>query len=64
MADPERARAAEILLVDSSPGDAELIRSAFEKISVPFRLRVLQTGREALQFCRRELRGRSRPGRT
>lgn len=59
MADHESPRAAEILLVDACQADADLIRAAFQEISAPFRLKVLATGREALQFCRREATDRT-----
>ena len=61
MPDQERPRAAEILLVDACQADADLIRAAFQEISAPFRLKVLETGREALNFCREGMAEDSRP---
>jgi CheY-like chemotaxis protein len=54
MPDFERARVAEILLVEDNPGDVRLVREAFGEISVPCHLNVVGTGRGALQFLRRE----------
>jgi CheY-like chemotaxis protein len=54
MPDFERARRAEILLVEDNPGDVRLMREAFHEISVPHRLHVVGKGRDALQFLRRE----------
>lgn len=54
MADYERTRTAEILLVEDNPGDVRLMREAFGEISVPHRLNVVETGRGALQFLRQE----------
>ena len=54
MPDFERARTAEILLVEDNAGDVRLMREAFREISAPHRLSVVGTGRGALQFLRRE----------
>jgi CheY-like chemotaxis protein len=54
MADYERTRMAEILLVEDNPGDVRLMREAFREITVPHRLSVVETGRQALEFVRRE----------
>lgn len=54
MPDFERARTAEILLIEDNPGDVRLMQEAFREISVPHRLNVVGTGRDALQFLRRE----------
>jgi two-component system, chemotaxis family, response regulator Rcp1 len=61
MPDYERTRTAEILLVEDSPGDVRLIREAFKEISLPHRVSVTETGREALQFLRREAGCRDSP---
>jgi CheY-like chemotaxis protein len=54
MPDFERARTAEILLVEDNPADVRLMQEAFHEISVPHHLNVVDTGRKALQFFRRE----------
>jgi len=54
MPDYERTRTAEILVVEDNPADVRLMREAFREISVPHRLNVVETGRKALQFLRRE----------
>ena len=54
MPDYERPRSAEILLIEDNPGDVRLLREAFHEISVPHRLSVVHTGRDALQFLKRE----------
>ena len=54
IADYERARMAEILLVEDNPGDVRLMREAFAEMSAPHRLNVAGTGGEALHFLRRE----------
>ncbi len=61
MADYERARMAEILLVEDNPGDVRLMREAFREISVPHRLHVVESGGGALQFLRREEPHREAP---
>jgi chemotaxis family two-component system response regulator Rcp1 len=45
---------AEILLVEDNPGDVRLMQEAFRDIKTPHHLSVVQTGRGALQFLRRE----------
>jgi CheY-like chemotaxis protein len=54
MPDFERARKAEILLVEDNPGDVRLMREAFREIAVPHHLNVAGNGHEALQFLRQE----------
>jgi len=54
MPDYERTRTAEILLIEDNPGDVRLMQEAFREISVPHQLNVVKTGREALQYFRRE----------
>ena len=54
MAEFERARTAEILLVEDNSGDVRLMQEAFREISVPHRLSVVTTGRGALEFLRRQ----------
>jgi CheY-like chemotaxis protein len=54
MADYERARNAEILLIEDNPGDVRLMREAFGEIAVPHQLSVVETGRDALRFFRQE----------
>ena len=61
MPDFERARKAEILLVEDNPGDVRLMREAFREISVPHQLSVVGTGRGALHFLRREEEYREAP---
>jgi two-component system, chemotaxis family, response regulator Rcp1 len=61
MPDYERARTAEILLVEDNPGDVRLMQEAFREISVPHRLNVVESGRGALQFLRREEKYREAP---
>ena len=40
--------------VEDNPGDVRLMQEAFREISVPHQLNVVETGREALQYFRRE----------
>ena len=54
MADYERVRTAEILLVEDNPADARLMREAFGEITAPHNLHVVETGGRAMQFLRRE----------
>jgi CheY-like chemotaxis protein len=54
MPDFERARKAEILLVEDNAGDVRLMQEAFREIAAPHRLSVVGTGRGALEFLRRE----------
>jgi chemotaxis family two-component system response regulator Rcp1 len=54
MADYERLRVAEILLVEDNPGDVRLMREAFHEVATPHRLNVVGTGGEALRYLRRE----------
>ncbi len=54
MADFERARTAEILLVEDNAGDVRLMQEAFREISAPHRLNIVRTGREALLYLHRE----------
>jgi len=61
MPDFERARKAEILLVEDNAGDVRLMREAFREISVPHHLSVVGTGRGAMQFLRREEEYRQAP---
>jgi CheY-like chemotaxis protein len=61
MADYERVRSAEILLVEDNPGDVRLMREAFREISVPHHLNVVESGGGALQFLRREEPHREAP---
>ena len=53
MAEYERTRTAEILLIEDNPGDVRLMQEAFREITVPHRLNVVETGGGALQFLRR-----------
>ncbi len=50
----ERARKAEILLVEDNAGDVRLMREAFGEVAVPHHLSVVGTGHGALHFLRRE----------
>jgi CheY-like chemotaxis protein len=54
MPDFERARKAEILLVEDNDGDVRLMREALREVSVPHHLSVVGTGRGALEFLRQE----------
>jgi len=54
MADSPRIRTAEILLIEDNPGDVGLIREAFRGVAAPHRLNVVENGRSALQYLRRE----------
>jgi len=54
MPDFERTRTAEILIVEDNPADVRLMREAFREVSGPHRLNVVETGRKALGFLRRE----------
>jgi CheY-like chemotaxis protein len=44
----------QILLVEDNPGDSRLAREAFEEIGADVALSVVENGREALAFLRRE----------
>jgi CheY-like chemotaxis protein len=50
----ERARTAEILLVEDNPGDVRLMQEAFREVAVPHRLSVVSNGRDAMLYLRRE----------
>ena len=54
MPDFERARTAEILLVEDNAGDVRLMQEAFGEISVPHRLNVVGSGQDAMRFLRQE----------
>jgi chemotaxis family two-component system response regulator Rcp1 len=54
MPDYERSRTAEILLVEDNPGDVRLMQEAFLGVSAQHRLNVVGTGRDAMQYLRRE----------
>jgi len=54
MADYERTRTAEILLIEDNPSDVRLMEEAFKEINVSHRLSVARTGGEALRFLRRQ----------
>jgi CheY-like chemotaxis protein len=54
MADFERARTAEILLVEDNAADVRLMREAFQEVAIPHRLHVVGRGAGALDFLRRE----------
>ena len=54
MPDFERARIAEILLVEDNPADVRLMQEAFREVTVPHHLNVVSRGIEALEFLRRE----------
>ena len=54
MSDYERTRIAEILLVEDNPADVRLMREALGEITVGYRLSVVETGAQVLQFLRRE----------
>lgn len=54
MAALNRKRAAEILLIEDNPGDIRLVREAFREVAVPHHLSVIENGRSALEFLRRE----------
>jgi CheY-like chemotaxis protein len=53
MADFERARTAEILLVEDNAADVRLMQEAFREVTVPHRLHSVGRGAEALEFLRR-----------
>ncbi|HEX4087035.1 MAG TPA: response regulator [Chthoniobacteraceae bacterium] len=63
MAEFERFRTAEILLIEDNPADVRLMEEAFKEIAVPHRLSVVTTGGGALQFLRRQdgMAGAPRP---
>ena len=54
MAEFERTRTAEILLVEDNPGDVRLMQEAFREVTVPHRLNVVCNGRDAMQYLRHE----------
>ena len=54
MPDYDRNRTAEILLVEDNRGDVGLMREAFREITVAHQLNVVESGREALRYFRRE----------
>ena len=54
MAEFERSRTAEILLIEDNPADVRLMEEAFKEISVSHHLSVVHTGGGALQFLRRQ----------
>ncbi len=52
MADEDRIRRAEILLIEDNPGDVRLMREALREVSAPHRLSVAETGGQALDMLR------------
>jgi CheY-like chemotaxis protein len=62
--DPAGLRVIDVLLVEDDPGDALMIREAFELSPVPSTLHVVGDGEQAMHFLRRtsQFTGAPRPG--